>query len=420
MSVFRSIQDDDVARNIRAATARVVYGAPGVSPMIAEALVACVRGGRVAQIEIVLDGDEEACRLGYCDAPSLERLHSAVTQRGMSILRHPGIRLGVLLTDEQVLIWAPTPLMFEAPRDSNAPNGLALTPQTLEALPDALGIGLTASPDDAELGTALLRHEEVANVAEAMKSSPCAPFNLSRLTRVVSSKFQFVETTLRGVELTLGAISLDGLIASTGEAAALYPLLQHAVQPVNIGADKAIPVPVFIEGEQAFNRDGEPLTRPVKHADICGYWSDLIGRYVLDLPGFGQIIRHSDKLRFETERKAFEAVLRSWVAVFRTAIESELATHVERIAAHIRERMERAGPATMPPDTAIRDLARKGLERLRMMEPSVKVVYKNIAVESTRDEAFLAVLRRVVPAQELKGWFHIFDTALAVEFSNRA
>lgn len=414
MAVFRSIQDDDVARHIRAATARVVYGAPGVSPMIAEALVACVRGGLVAQIEIVLDGDEEACRLGYCDAPSLERLHTAVTQRGMSILRHPGIRLGVLLTDEQVLIWTPTPLMVEAPRDATAPNGLALTPQTLDALPDALGIGLTSSPEDAELGTALLRDEEVATVAEAMKMSPPAPFNLSRLTRVFSSRFQFIETSLRGAELTLWSIPLDSLIADAG------PVPDEAMQPIVIGVDKPIPVPVFIDGEQAFNREGEPLTRPVRHADICSYWSDLISRYVLDLPGFGQIIRHADKMRFESERRAFETMLRSWVAGFRHAIESDLATHIERSVALIRERMERARLATMPPDSAMRDLARKGLERLRLIEPSVKVVYKNIAVESTRDEAFLEALRRVVPAQDLKGWFNIFDTALAVEFSNRS
>jgi methanogenic corrinoid protein MtbC1 len=60
---------------------------------------------------------------------------------------------------------------------------------------------------------------------------------------------------------------------------------------------------------------------------------------------------------------------------------------------------------------AIDRLVRKGLDNLRVIEPGVKVVYKNITVESTRDQEFLDVLKKNLSAEELKGWFHIFDAA---------
>ena len=46
-----------------------------------------------------------------------------------------------------------------------------------------------------------------------------------------------------------------------------------------------------------------------------------------------------------------------------------------------------------------------------MIEPGVKVVYKNITVESTRDQEFLDILKKNLFAEELEDWFHIFVAA---------
>jgi hypothetical protein len=78
------------------------------------------------QIMIVLDADEETCRLGYCDAPSLETLSRSAAGRGIPIRQQRGIRIGLLMADDEILVWTPTPLMFEAPRDTDEPNGLLL------------------------------------------------------------------------------------------------------------------------------------------------------------------------------------------------------------------------------------------------------------------------------------------------------
>jgi len=124
MAVFQSIQDNDLVQRIAHASTRMVFVAPGVSDAVANALVRCMESGQLSQVMVVLDADEEACRLGYCDAPSLHTLFAAAESCGFPIRRQAGLRIGLLMADDDVLIWTPTPLMFEAPRTAAEPNGI--------------------------------------------------------------------------------------------------------------------------------------------------------------------------------------------------------------------------------------------------------------------------------------------------------
>ena len=166
------------------------------------------------------------------------------------------------MADDEILVWTPTPQMFEAPRGVDEPNGLLFTQETLQRLPAALGVDPEHPAAKAEIGTEPLKHEEVAKVVAAIKAAPPAPFDLSRLSRVFSSKFQFIETVLRGAELTKREMRLDSLIVNSDAPEELQPLLHTTVQPFNTDADKAVDVPVLVNGEQAFNKAGQPLKVP--------------------------------------------------------------------------------------------------------------------------------------------------------------
>ncbi len=420
MQVFRSIQDDDLVRSIAGATRRMVFVAPGVSAAVAKALEICLARHPVPQIMIVLDADEETCRLGYCDAPSLDALSIAATKRGIPLRQQRGIRIGLLMADDKILVWTPTPEMFEAPRRVNEPNGLLFTQDTLRRLPEALGVDPEHPEAKAEIGTETLKQEEVAKVVAAIKAEPPAPFDLSRLSRVFSSKFQFIETVLRGAELTKREMRLDNLIVNSDAPEELQPLLHTTVQPFNTDADKAVDVPVLVNGEQAFNRAGNPLTVPTTQTEIRSYWTKLTDRYIINLPGFGRIIRHSDKVKFEEGKEAFESVLQEWVEGFHELVKGDHDQRVNRVIALIEQRMQRANERQKLTRDKIEELVRKGLDNLRVIEPSVKVVYKNITVESTRDKEFLDILRKAVPEQDLDGWFQIFSAAPMVQTSPSA
>ncbi len=323
MPVFQSVQDDDLVRNIQDATNRVVLFAPGVSEIVSKSLIGCMRLGRVRQIMIVIDGDEEACRLGYCEALSLEKLFAAAKQFNIPLKRQPGLRLGLLMTDDNVLIWTPTPLMFEAPRQHAEPNGMVLTRRTFEELPQAMGVDPEKPNTPAEIGTVELKHEEVAVVVAAILAAPPAPFNLARLSRVFSAKFQFIETVLRGAELTKREMRLDSLIVNSDAPEALRPLLHTTVQPFSTDADKSVEVGVLVNGELAYRKNGEVLTRPTTQAEMRAYWDALSDRYIVNLPAFGKIIRLTDKAKFEEGRSAFELILKAWVAGFQQLVKGD-------------------------------------------------------------------------------------------------
>lgn len=324
------------------------------------------------------------------------------------------------MADDEILVWTPTPQMFEAPRGVNEPNGLLFTQDTLQRLPEALGVDPAHPAAKAEIGTEPLKHEEVAKVVAAIKAAPPAPFDLSRLSRVFSSKFQFIETVLRGAELTKREMRLDSLIVNSDAPEELQPLLHTTVQPFNTDADKAIDVPVLVNGEQAFNRAGKPLTLPTTQTEIRNYWTKLTDRYIVNLPGFGKIIRHSDKVKFEEGKAAFEIVLKDWVKGFQELVKGDHDQRVKRVVTLIEQRMQRANERQKLTRVRIEELVRKGLDNLRVIEPNVKVVYKNITVESTRDKEFLEVLRKAVPEQELEGWFQIFSAAPMVQTNPKA
>lgn len=69
--------------------------------------------------------------------------------------------------------------MFEAERTAQEPNGLFLSPHTINALFGTLATNPDGSLADIEIGTQVLTTDEVANVVQAIKLVPPAPFNLA-------------------------------------------------------------------------------------------------------------------------------------------------------------------------------------------------------------------------------------------------
>jgi len=282
-----------------------------------------------------------------------------------------------------------------------------------------MGVDPQSPPEQIEVSTAPVVKEELAKIVAAIKAAPPAPFNLSRLTRVFSARFQFIETVLRGAELTKREMRLDSLIVNSDAPEELRPLLHTTIQPFNTDADKTVDVPVLVNGEQAYRQNGEEITKPTTQAEIHAYWNELTQKYIINLPGFGKLIRHADKAKFEAGKTAFEIVLAAWVKGFREVVKGDHEKRVSRVVDLIVQRMANESEKKRLNRVAIQTLVRKGLDNLRVIDPSVKVVYKNITVESTNDNEFLDVLRKAVPAKELANWFHIFDAAPVVPLGQR-
>jgi hypothetical protein len=84
------------------------------------------------------------------------------------IRHHSGIRLGLLMADDDVLFWAPTPLMFEAARAGQESNGPVLTARSVADIAQAVGVGPEGSPEEVQIGTLPLEQSQVVAVAAAI------------------------------------------------------------------------------------------------------------------------------------------------------------------------------------------------------------------------------------------------------------
>ncbi len=195
-------------------------------------------------------------------------------------------------------------------------------------------------------------------------------------------------------------------------------MLHTTVQPFNTDADKAVDVGVLVNGEQAYRKDGSLLTKPTTQAEIRAYWDDLGARYIVNLPGFGKLIRHTDKVKFESGKAAFEIILKKWVEGFTKLVKGDHEKRVTNVVDLIEKRMTQASAKRKLNRAQIAELVRRGLDNLRVIEPSVKVVYKNITVESTRDKEFLDVLGKSLPKADLDGWYEIFNAAPMLELGS--
>ena len=115
------------------------------------------------------------------------------------------------------------------------------------------------------------------------------------------------------------------------------------------------------------------------------------------------MIRRRDVGVFRAEADAFKQLLQDWVREFRRIIGD--------VVKSMRRRVERSDHSDKLDDTDLNREVRKGFEKMRVIEPRVRIVIKNVSWESARDNEFTNALRRVLPPDELHGWFDEFTAA---------
>ena len=88
--------------------------APGVRKKVAEAICgAGERLGDAGNVSVILDVSEEVCRIGFGDIEGLRILQQNRLICGR-LSAQEGVRIGILITDEDTLIYTPTALLQEA------------------------------------------------------------------------------------------------------------------------------------------------------------------------------------------------------------------------------------------------------------------------------------------------------------------
>ena len=363
-------------------------------------------------VTVILDADEEACRVGYGDAEALERLHDAASLAQVPVRRQPGLRLGLLVADDELVIWAPAARSVEAERTEDQPNAIVLGGAAVAIVETAVGADSSDMlPGVAEIGRDALLPADVKKTAAALRSNPPEPFDLARKTRVFSSRFQFIETEVRGAEWTERKMKLSSLLLNADLPDELQDILDTQVRPFQRTSDQAFKVPHLVRGRRAYEENGDVMLEPATQADIARHWTDIRDRYLVHLKGFGWLIRRENLPKFQAEVAAYEETLKAWVNAFRTSVAATESDLIQSITSTIEGRMAHRSqrPKNWPVD--LKAEVARGLQRLRVLEPGVRIVIKNVSWESTRDEEFRLALAAALPEDERKGWFEEFTAA---------
>jgi len=155
MQTFTAVTDQALADTIARARSRVILVAPGLAEVVAKAIGTLTSTQPGPQITLILDPDEDAYRVGYGDPKGAALLAELVQRPNVTVRSEPGVRLGLLIADDTILLWAPTPKSVEngptpsaadgsAPRE---PNGIRLdrAANLSEQLDAAVGSGAACS-----------------------------------------------------------------------------------------------------------------------------------------------------------------------------------------------------------------------------------------------------------------------------------
>ena len=194
-SVYR-LNNEVLSNTIKHATKRLLYMAPGVTMSVAIELNNAWDRIGIDNVNIILDVDAEIFRLGYGEIQALTMLETEAREKGTLISHQPGVRIGLLIADEEVIVYTPTPLLIEADsKQPDHPNAIRLG-ELPENIAKDLGLGPQGIIDQ-NIGLEKAPSKAIEKVAEELKLNPPMKFNVAKTIMVFNSSFEFVEFELK-------------------------------------------------------------------------------------------------------------------------------------------------------------------------------------------------------------------------------
>ncbi|GIZ51104.1 hypothetical protein NCCP691_11180 [Noviherbaspirillum aridicola] len=415
---FTIANDETLCAAIRATRQTLVYVAPGITEPVVDAISECLKTRPHLLVTAIIDLDPEVYRLGYGTEEGLKALQKLAGLQQFALRQQEGLRVGLLVTDERTLVYAPTPLLIEAgSKTEHKPNAVVIsrTADPTAALLHACGAPhagnpLTPSPQESEVGRRPATPQTVQESLASLQDSPPKKFSVARAERVFESKVQFVELELTGYRLSAKRVSIpnDLLI---GEEKALKERLKNSF--------------LLLQGEQAIKvlipRFDPKTALPVSGGDSAPpmeEWTEtrldeqrkaLYDDFLINVPKFGQIIMRRNRPEFDQRVRLLEAQ----IAALNTAIQAQLQvkllgavqalalTLLPRVRDRLPQRYKRFLPGGMPGDDVLlgmleQDLASSFGGSADVFKAELRHVYKDVTYESIRDQGFRDALSKAL------------------------
>ena len=134
---------------------RLVVIAPALPLSVAEALAAWFDDLDQLDIRVIVDADAEVYRLGFGEREALNVIRDAATRNLLDLREQSGERIGVVIADENTMVFAPVSKNIEAGSNSaEQPNAIMLKGASTDDLARAAGADRSTKVAAGEIGNA--------------------------------------------------------------------------------------------------------------------------------------------------------------------------------------------------------------------------------------------------------------------------
>jgi hypothetical protein len=395
---FTVATDAAVISLITSAESLLVVIAPALSRAVADALAARSDQLENLDIRVIVDADAEVYRLGFGEREALEVIRDAAARNLLDLRVQPGVRIGVIISDDNTMVFAPVSKNIEAGSETaDKPNAIVLRGASTEKLVRAAGAHTDDKSPSGEIGYAALDPAKVLAMQADLERNPPAKFDITRRLQVFSSRVVYVEFEITGFALSRKQVPLPEDFSTVSDANLQAQISSRLRAP--IAAVGAVEVTTG-EGKDA------------KVAMVDDAWlrkerKRIEDLYTFQIDNFGRVILREDRKGFDAAVQTFLTVVERYHEKVRAALDSQRADFRESFVAEFLPRWKETPPdymtrwGNLPDESSLRaeleNRANEVFETMLSFEPpSVRLVEKNVSPTNVEDPRFLSRLRTIM------------------------
>lgn len=421
MNTFVVATDEVLIERIGAARRRIVFVGPGLSVGVAGALANRFADDNGPTITIVVDADPEVCRLGYGNLEALEQIHAAAKAHQGSIQHQSGIRICLLMADESLLVFSPTPLLIEAGSTSpKKPNAIEIGGDLPSAIARAVGEEGIALPSEAEIGVTPIHDELVDELKRDLADAPPRDFDVARQERVFNSLLEYVEFEVKDYQLATRVVNIPPAVLGLADNAQEAARWRNGYKVFDKSERLEVELPRTED-----DRHVPPAVKSVKYGvkDIDRERREIADRFLHTVPKFDVLIPRAERAKFDERLKRFEARLNQYAEavedIIKKRIDEAKSQLIERVVPQVvrnppDEYLHRTLGSRSPKE--LRELVERDIDRAFELatgsyQPHIEVKYKSLTYETIRNPKFREALQRLIPGATIERMFQEHEAA---------
>src|SRR6266480_2252642 len=300
---FAVASDESLVDLITRAQQRLVVVCPALSDAVAQALAERLGDEGHIDMMVILDADPEVYRLGYGTEAALSKLRTAAKEKHFGLRIQHGVRIGLVISDDVMMVFSPVPKLVEAGSNSTEkPNAILISGDVSNRLAKATGIAASDKGAGQEIGKETLTPAHVQALSDDLKSNPPQPFDIARALRVFSSKVQYVALEIDNYRFSTRQVQLPPDLLDITDENLKKRISGRIRAPDQVSGPFKITVDTA-KGEEVIEADEKWLRAERKRIEDT---------FTFPIPHIGRVVLHIEREALDAEIKRFRKNLKAY------------------------------------------------------------------------------------------------------------